>query len=122
MNLQITPNLAVALRHLRDSRSEWILWIDAICINQNDLQEWSAEVRRMGDIFSIAWRTLIWLGPDDDDSIVAMEFLRLLWEYEDPEGFLHSIGENSITAQSGMVIHHVCEVDTGLIISYPVSR
>jgi hypothetical protein len=57
--LGITQNLALALRHLRDSQRPRILWIDAICINQNDLPERSAEVRRMGDIYSTAWGVLV---------------------------------------------------------------
>jgi hypothetical protein len=55
----IIQNLALALRHLRDSQRPRILWIDAICINQNDLPERSAEVRRMGDIYSTAWGVLV---------------------------------------------------------------
>lgn len=44
------------------------LWIDAICINQNDDQEKSVQVQRMGSIFREAIEVLIWLGCDSEMS------------------------------------------------------
>lgn len=38
------------------------LWVDALCINQNDEAEKSAQVAMMGEIFSKAQSVLIWLG------------------------------------------------------------
>jgi hypothetical protein len=37
-------------------------WVDAICINQNDLNERNKQVPRMGDIYSMASRVWIWIG------------------------------------------------------------
>ena len=37
-------------------------WIDAICINQGDLQERNEQVPRMGDIYTMASRVWIWIG------------------------------------------------------------
>jgi hypothetical protein len=37
-------------------------WVDAICINQNDLNERNKQVPRMGDIYSMASRVWIWMG------------------------------------------------------------
>jgi hypothetical protein len=51
------------------------LWIDAICINQNDNDEKSQQVPLMADIYSLATATDIWLGPEMDDSALAIEFL-----------------------------------------------
>ena len=39
-------------------------WVDAICINQEDISERDSQVRMMGDIFGNARRTLIWLGQE----------------------------------------------------------
>jgi len=46
VEVQVTANLDVALRHfraakgeLRDKRPQMHWWIDAICINQSDLDE-----------------------------------------------------------------------------------
>jgi hypothetical protein len=46
--LAVTKNLEVALRYLRLVNESRIFWIGAICINQEDFQERSAEVGRMG--------------------------------------------------------------------------
>jgi len=42
------------------------VWIDAICINQDNLDERSQQVSLMTDIYSKARRVIIWLGEDWD--------------------------------------------------------
>ena len=42
-----------------------LIWIDAICINQNSLEERSAQVRMMDRIYRQAQKVIIWLGPSD---------------------------------------------------------
>ena len=74
-SLDVTRNLAVALRHLRYEREPRVLWIDAICINQQDVHERSAQVERMGDIYRSARQTTVWLGPGLDDRCLAIETL-----------------------------------------------
>ncbi|KAH7246640.1 heterokaryon incompatibility protein-domain-containing protein [Fusarium tricinctum] len=61
---QVTESLFCALKHLRNKHSERTLWIDAICINQNDLQERQSQVQLMKDIYSKSERVVVWLGPD----------------------------------------------------------
>lgn len=39
-----------------------MLWIDAICINQQDLKEKSHQVASMASIFKDAWQVVVWLG------------------------------------------------------------
>jgi len=78
--LGITHNLAVALRHLRHSKKPRVLWIDAICINQDDLVERSAEVLEMGSIYGHAKEVIVWLGPSSEDSRLAIETLSKLAE------------------------------------------
>ena len=69
--LYVTSSLAAGLRQLQALATErpvcgtmiqWI-WIDKICINQDDVSERSRQVRLMGRIYSSAVQTLIWLGP-----------------------------------------------------------
>ena len=59
----ITPNLAAALRCLRDLRQYRMLWVDAVCINQHDDDEKSAQVKVMLSIFQKAEDVQAWLGP-----------------------------------------------------------
>jgi hypothetical protein len=70
--LEIGATLATALRHLRYLGQSRTLWVDAICINQDDVLERNHEVNRMRTIYSLAKRTIIWLGEEADDSTRAM--------------------------------------------------
>lgn len=47
------------------SRAGALLWIDAICINQNDIQERAQQVKLMSQIYSSAYPAIIWLGSGD---------------------------------------------------------
>jgi hypothetical protein len=73
--LFVTQNLFVALRNLRRLDRDRILWIDAICINQEDVAEQSVEVGRMGLIYRQAAQTIVWLGPASETSDLALETL-----------------------------------------------
>ncbi|KAI0129537.1 heterokaryon incompatibility protein-domain-containing protein [Xylariales sp. AK1849] len=65
------PNVRLGTR--RKSR---IMWIDAICINQEDLKERSQQVKYMTRIYAQSARLVIWMGPEADDSELAMSFMR----------------------------------------------
>src|SRR2546423_4768210 len=62
--IYITENLNFALRRLRLA-GILTLWVDAICINQQDVQERAQQIRLMGRIFSQAKRVLVWTGLDN---------------------------------------------------------
>lgn len=62
----VTENLWMALRRLRDPVDSRVLWIDAICINQKDNNEKSHQVAMMGEIYSSCQKAIIWLGEDLD--------------------------------------------------------
>lgn len=74
-HLSITHNLFSALRHLRYNDTYRVLWIDAICINQEDMAERAHQVQRMDKIYSLASQVVVWLGPEQDDSAFAVQFL-----------------------------------------------
>jgi hypothetical protein len=65
----IRPNLHAALIQLRssDPANEVALWVDAICINQQDKVEKTAQVSRMHEIYSAASNVCIWLGLGEID-------------------------------------------------------
>ena len=48
------------------------IWIDAICINQQDLSERGVQVSIMGDIYRGAQNVLVWLGPHDQQTEEAV--------------------------------------------------
>lgn len=76
--LDITINLSRALQRLIQLGSH-LIWADAICINQLDLEERSHQVPLMGDIYEAASRVMIWLGPDDSQkSAGAIQLIQLI--------------------------------------------
>ncbi len=61
----ILPNLLNALYRLREDSSRSapaLLWIDAICINQNDPSERASQVEIMDQVYKRASFTFVWLG------------------------------------------------------------
>lgn len=53
-----------------------LFWIDSICVNQNDEEERSAQIRLLGDIYSCAKHVISWLGPSADSSNLAMGYIQ----------------------------------------------
>lgn len=76
--IDVTRDFEEALRYLRYEDRPRIFWIDAICVNQQDLDERSEQVKRMAGIYSNAKRVVVWLGPESDDSDTAMNLLEAL--------------------------------------------
>jgi hypothetical protein len=61
--MPVTGNLFDALLNLRVCRLTGPIWVDALCINQEDTTERSSQVLLMGDIYSGAAEVIVWLGP-----------------------------------------------------------
>ena len=79
-SLRIRANLASALRHLRYPDRQRTLWVDAISINQADINERGRQVKRMSQIYPLSENVIIWLGPESEDSTLALETLRYFSE------------------------------------------
>ncbi|KAE8316947.1 heterokaryon incompatibility protein-domain-containing protein [Aspergillus transmontanensis] len=75
--LSITDNLYAALLHLRDHQLPRMLWVDAVCINQQDEQEKGHQIQLMPTIYSRASHVIVWLGEAADHSDRALEDIRL---------------------------------------------
>jgi len=70
-------NLFAALLHLRDPSIERILWIDALCINQQDNIEKGHQVQSMAMIYAKATRVIVWLGKATPGIDQALEDIRI---------------------------------------------
>lgn len=55
-------NLRNALSHLHEILADRAIWIDAICINQQDVAERNAQVALMNRIYGQARDVVVWLG------------------------------------------------------------
>ena len=53
------------------------VWIDAICINQNDSREKDVHIPRMREIYGKAHSVTVWLGEEAEDSALAMDLRRV---------------------------------------------
>ncbi|GKZ37843.1 hypothetical protein AbraIFM66950_009632 [Aspergillus brasiliensis] len=69
----VTHNLYTALLYLRDSQLERTLWIDAICINQDDNDEKATQIPLMRAIYAQAGRVVVWLGETGEDGDEALK-------------------------------------------------
>jgi hypothetical protein len=63
--LQITSNLFEVLHRIRHPVTPRDLWVDSICINQEDLDEKSQQVEMMGEIYHEATCVLVMMGSND---------------------------------------------------------
>ncbi|KAM0308667.1 hypothetical protein ACHAO8_009804 [Botrytis cinerea] len=88
---EVTKNLHNALCNLRLRNSVRTLWIDQICINQDDPDEKSWQVQMMLDIYRLSLRCLAWMGEIRDDieltdakaGVEFCEYMAILSEVED---------------------------------------
>ncbi|KAL9620509.1 MAG: hypothetical protein Q9160_004978 [Pyrenula sp. 1 TL-2023] len=74
--LSVTRNLSVALPYLRHADKDRMIWIDAISINQKDLDERALQVQLIADIFQQARAVVCWMGPESEDSDLAVRTIR----------------------------------------------
>lgn len=63
----ITRNLSEGLRRIRVCDKPIRIWIDAVCINQQDHVERSVQVAMMADIYARAEKVLVWLGNGTEE-------------------------------------------------------
>lgn len=73
--LRITKSLFLGLMRLRRRGKSRLLWIDQLCINQDDIAEKNKQILLMRRIYSSASRVLAWLGEDDGNGSIALRLL-----------------------------------------------
>lgn len=129
-DLSITPNLSNALRHFRLSNANRTLWVDAVCINQEDAQEKGSQTARIGSIFAAAQRVSVWLGLPDEETAEALDFCHILadsaiscglskepeynvtntdWISPGPKRARTSLACDSVHQQKGLAFKHLLE-------------
>lgn len=73
--LYVGQNCYNALRRLRRVHGDRLLWIDAICINQDNLQERASQVRIMNSVYDCASTVLVVLSESNMDRSALFEEL-----------------------------------------------
>jgi hypothetical protein len=75
VKIPITRNCYEALRTLHRHFGVRSIWVDAICINQDNVEEKEHQIPLMGDIFGGARRVFIWLGNGTRESDEAFTWI-----------------------------------------------
>jgi len=74
-DVKITEGCYEALWHIRKKFGAVTIWIDAICINQNDDEEKETQIAFMKDIYMSAKVVYVWLGRGNEKANEAIDFL-----------------------------------------------
>ncbi|KAM9878672.1 HET domain-containing protein [Verticillium dahliae] len=76
--LSLGGNLADALYSLRHKKKDRVLWIDALCIDQENLEEKSSQIPLMAEIYAMASSVVVWLGKPTAHSQTGLDILAFL--------------------------------------------
>lgn len=77
-SVYVRKNIHLFLLHCYETaviRVRW-LWVDSICINQEDLEEKSKQVQMMSDIYANAYGAFVWLDEVSRDSELAETYYK----------------------------------------------
>ncbi|KAF0322271.1 heterokaryon incompatibility protein [Colletotrichum asianum] len=100
--LKITPNLASFLRQRRQKDKEVALWVDALCINQQDIDERNSQVMIMGVVYLRCAAITVWLGSESENSDLAIYTLTHL-ATEAPYGAMPELAPRTCEAIEGLL-------------------
>ncbi|KAI1324681.1 heterokaryon incompatibility protein-domain-containing protein [Xylariaceae sp. FL0255] len=76
---RVSQNAYDILKRVIDWGDPERLWLDAMCINQDDVNERNAQVSIMGDIYHRAYVVAVWLGRDERNEYdVVVEICKAL--------------------------------------------
>ncbi|KAJ2975522.1 hypothetical protein NUW58_g8329 [Xylaria curta] len=75
-NIDVAVSLFGALDAVRKWGEDVLVWVDALCIDQQNPDERSQQVQLMTEIYAKATEVAIWLGPTENDSQLAKDFIQ----------------------------------------------
>ncbi|KAF4945222.1 hypothetical protein FGADI_12121 [Fusarium gaditjirri] len=110
----INKMVDAALRQLQEKDSDVFIWIDQICINQQDDVEKGNQVQQMKEIYSEAETIIVWLGPAENGSDRLLKHLgrmgTLIWSGDHRRVFAPYQTKDAIEAIEP-AFHFLCERD-----------
>lgn len=74
-NTSIQRNLHTFLLRLRLQQCHRTVWVDSLCINQEDNVEKAESILMMKEIYTVAQSVFVWLGPHEDGSAELFDFM-----------------------------------------------
>jgi hypothetical protein len=75
---EVTVNLDISLRKMRERNVSRALWVDAVCKNQDDLVKRGEQIQHMRPIYSNAFAVSAWIGEAEDDTELAVKIIEEL--------------------------------------------
>jgi hypothetical protein len=80
---EVRENLWAAINQLADAGEKVTIWIDAICIDQENVAERNHQVGIMRTIYGSAAQVCCWLGPADENTKLAFGLAKFVQEHQD---------------------------------------
>jgi hypothetical protein len=103
----VRPNLYAALRNFRSKEKHVDLWIDALCINQEDDEEKEVQIAMMEAIYSKATRVLIWLGEPKYFTSEAFKCIKIMCDLSLFDGLLKDVESSPLLHALGQLMKDV---------------
>ena len=86
------------------------IWVDAVCINQDDVNERNAQVMRIRDIFGQSFAVMIWLGEDEMSNIGLNSWVENSFdEFRRCDTILEAHGRRTLEAALGFKLRGFVE-------------
>ncbi|KAH8650126.1 heterokaryon incompatibility protein-domain-containing protein [Xylariales sp. PMI_506] len=101
-NIEISVGMGLygGLEAIRQKGEDVLVWADALCIDQQNRDERSSQVQMMTEIYAKATSVAIWLGPAENKSHLAAEFLKeIAVRARDPEQIQAMISQDRYIEQ-----------------------
>lgn len=100
----VTQNLAQALSYLRYPDRERTVWIDAVCIDQENIREKSSQVAMMSHVYQTASRVIVWLGRETKTTFRGLELIEEIGSQVEVFDWTHnSIAKLSDAVDSALI-------------------
>ena len=99
LRFRVRDNLWLFLSQFRRENCSWRIWIDAICVDQHDLDERGQQVQLMKSIYTQAREVIAWLGVE-------------------PNGMAHELEHRSIPDSSSTNLRWCAAVSRLVNVSY----
>ncbi|KAF9872968.1 hypothetical protein CkaCkLH20_09478 [Colletotrichum karsti] len=93
-------NLCLSLQRLRKEDEDIVIWVDSICINQDDMVEKGVQIAQMNMIYGGATLVTIWLGEESPSSGMAMSLLDDCTTLLKEDDIVQRIVQNKTEAQA----------------------
>jgi hypothetical protein len=116
--IAVMQNLYDALAAIIETGFNGLLWVDALCIDQEDLEERGSQICLMGRIYSSATQVIAWIGPQPEQG----GFEELMWASTELVSVLHSVEDDETIMKLSTGGIHKPELLETLSLDNPLPR